>query len=264
MCASIPPPHDLPGPARRPYFLPCLVAGLLSGVATIMTAGWLDETLPSRRRPGAADGFTAGASSAARYQQVPAAEDRGAAGLAASGNRGGHGEVELGGLPPLSPTSSGEWQGDEGGGTGGKAKQAPFSGKSGGRGDARLRAFRGDSARTSVSSPGAPAPISGQLGPGAGGGFGALGSSSSLSPLSSLEGVESEEEEELELGLRGADKERDALLAAQPGQAAGRAAAEPPAPSDAAAPEPQPWHKLKPVRTSLCGYGELGPLVWAA
>lgn len=256
--------HACPAPPCRPYFLPCLVAGLLSAVATVMTVGWLDETLPSRRRAaGAAERAGAGASSAARYQRVPAADERSAAGPAGSsgaGDAGGRAEVELGGLPPLSPSSSSEWQGGDG-----KAGGGLTSGGSDGQGgDTRLRAFRGDSARMSLGRPGAVAPSKGQLKLGGGGGApGSMqhgGSSSSVSALGSLQGDESEEELELELGLGGAaDKERAALLDSPSSLAAGTTAAEPQAASDRATPEPyQPWHKLKAVRLSLLGYGEHG------
>lgn len=250
--------------AVRPYFLPCLVAGILSAVATVMTLGWLDETLPSRRRQaGAVGGGTAADSSAARYQQVPATEEHGAPGLAGSGGGGGGGDVELGGLAPLSPASSIDWQGDGSSGDSGKGRQGLSSSRVGGKGEeVRLRAFRGDSARMSVSGSGKMDPTEGQLGRGAGGG-GAWGSmrpgrsGSSVSPLSSLESMGSDDEEELELGLGGATaKERAALLDSPSSLAAGGAAEPPVAPDTAAVPDANlPWHKLKAVRLSLCGYG---------
>lgn len=253
------------GRACRPYFLPCLVAGILSAVATVMTLGWLDETLPSRRRQaGAVGGGTAADSSAARYQQVPATEEHGAPGLAGSGGGGGGGDVELGGLAPLSPASSIDWQGDGSSGASGKGRQGLSSSRVGGKGEeVRLRAFRGDSARMSVSGSGKVDPTEGQLGRGAGGG-GAWGSmrpgrsGSSVSPLSSLESMGSDDEEELELGLGGATaKERAALLDSPSSLAAGGAAEPPVAPDTVAVPDALlPWHKLKAVRLSLCGYGE--------
>ncbi|PRW58585.1 glucuronokinase 1 isoform A [Chlorella sorokiniana] len=66
--------------AARPYFLPCLVAGLLSAVATVLTVTHLDETLPSlRARTGGS-----GSGSAARAADLEAAdEEPGAGGQAA-------------------------------------------------------------------------------------------------------------------------------------------------------------------------------------
>ncbi|KAL4425550.1 hypothetical protein ABPG75_009566 [Micractinium tetrahymenae] len=246
----------------RPYFLPCLVAGVLSAIATVMTLGWLDETLPSRRSsPGPASGASPGASSAARYLQVPAAEEREAAG----GLAGRSGEVELGGLPPLSPaSSSSELQGDEpisSSGGGSKGKRA-LSSKDGG---GRLRAFRGDSARMSLGGSGeVPATSKGRLGLGGGGGGGSRGKlggtrfgggSSDTSPLSSLGSEESEGE--LELGLGGAAAKERATLLDSPASLAAVGGAELPAAAEAAAAAEAdlPWHKQKVVRLSLCGYG---------
>ncbi len=112
----------------RPYFLPCLVAGLLSAVATVLTITHLDETLPSRR----AHAGGSGTGSTARYAPVPASEQAAAAAGAAAVQGG---EVEL-------QASLKHRRGDVQG-LGGLAD----GGTSGSRPGSKLRAFRGDSAR---------------------------------------------------------------------------------------------------------------------
>ena len=113
-------PTSLPSPPRRPYFLPCLLAAVLSAGATVATICCLDETLPSRRAAGGGGG-------GARYQQVAASDD--------SRLR----PADSAGQLELQPS----WR--KGGG------MPVDAGTSGGK----LRAFRGDSARMHLGSSGA-------------------------------------------------------------------------------------------------------------
>lgn len=127
-------PTSLPSPPRRPYFLPCLLAAVLSAGATVATICCLDETLPSRRAAGGGGG-------GARYQQVAASDD--------SRLR----PADSAGQLELQPS----WR--KGGG------MPVDAGTSGGK----LRAFRGDSARMHLGSSGAAQTQRLQQQPGGGG-----------------------------------------------------------------------------------------------
>eukprot|EP00887_Chlorella_sp_A99_P008220 scaffold12.g8220.t1 len=59
-----------------PFLLPCALTAALSAMATVATAGWLQETLPGRQR---------GAAGAGAYEQVPASADGGCARGSAAG-----------------------------------------------------------------------------------------------------------------------------------------------------------------------------------
>ena len=222
----------------RPYFLPCLLAGVLSAIATIMTIVGLEETLPSRRTAAPAPGRAGGGGGKARYEAVPTAD----AGEAAA--PGGLGEVELGGLRRQDSSQGGGLWGGSDGGDGGSPGKAPCGGRDKGR------PFRGDSARIRAAwgqpSPPPPAPGS-DAGSGAGSRRG-----SSRGSLGSLEAdVVVLGPGDLEQGQE--RQEQGRLLAG--GATAAEAASEA-APAQAAAPAADlPWYRQRTVVLSLLGYG---------
>ena len=283
-----PPSVSAPPHPCRPYFLPCLLAGTLSAVATLLTL-FMAETLPRRR---------------GRYQPVPAfeeREERAPPAAAVERQEGGHSwQLELQPSQPYKAAAAaalgaGGSPGSSSSSLGGSPAAAPA-----GSGGAKLQAFRGDSARALGPTVGTRGSSSSrarakQALPGTGGGSSSSrarakqalpgtggGSSSSSSGAAAaaagtvaaaaeMAGSESDSES-LDFVVFGpADLERDleAPQQAAPAGARGGRAGEPAAPAAACAaagagagvaaaaaagPGP-PWYKQGLVLRTLAGYG---------
>lgn len=240
----------------RPYFLPCLLAALLSVISTVMVIVSLEETRP-RRRSGS------GQAGRQQYESVPASDDaaeggsiRGgaAAGAAAAGGRG---EVELGGIKHTDG-SSGSRGGQQVGDSTAMSEEAAVASIS----DSGRHPFRDDSAQP---SPPDAASLPQQQGraakqqPGAQQGPAADGVSSSRSDADS-DDIVVYWPEDLERGglLPAAHPPAPAAAAAVSGAGAKAAGAGAPAAASgapAAAAAALPWHKQRRVMTALLGYG---------
>ena len=246
--AATHPPRALP---CRPYFLPCLLAALLSVVSTVMVIVSLEETRP-RRRSGS------GQAGQQQYEPVPAADDAGegegiGASVGAAGAEG-RGEVELGGLRHAGGSNSGSGGGRQLGPSSASsdAAAAADSSSSGGGGGGD-RPFRNDSAQPSPPDAGslqqqgkAAKQPGAQQEPAADGGV-----SGSRSDAGS-DDIVVYWPEDLEHGglLPAAHSPGEAVLGAG-AKAAGPGAA----PAAAVSAAALPWHKQRRVVTALLGYG---------
>ena len=265
-----PPSVSAPPHPCRPYFLPCLLAGTLSAVATLLTL-FMAETLPRRR---------------GRYQPVPAfeeREERAPPAAAVERQEGGHSwQLELQPSQPYKAAAAaalgaGGSAGSSSSSLGGSPAAAPA-----GSGGAKLQAFCGDSARALGPTVGTRGSSSSrarakQALPGTGGGSSssssgaAAAAAGTVAAAAEMAGSESDSES-LDFVVFGpADLERDleAPQQAAPAGARGGRAGEPAAPAAACAaagagagvaaaaaagPGP-PWYKQGLVLRTLAGYG---------